>query len=88
MGHVGARRRRVVVRARGAGSVHDGGDKTYETYEELEAEYISGAVHPGDLKPSLSAMLNEILQPVRDHFKNNTEAKNLLAQIKKYKVTK
>ena len=66
----------------------NGGDKTYETYEELEAEYISGAVHPGDLKPSLSAMLNEILQPVRDHFKNNTEAKNLLAQIKKYKVTK
>jgi tyrosyl-tRNA synthetase len=66
----------------------NGGDKTYETYDELEADYVSGAVHPGDLKPSLAAMLNEILQPVRDHFKNNAEAKALLAQIKQYKVTK
>ena len=40
------------------------------------------------VRKEIWAMLNEILQPVRDHFKNNTEAKNLLAQIKKYKVTK
>lgn len=66
----------------------NGGDKTYENYEELEADYVSGDVHPGDLKPSLAAMLNVILQPVRDHFKNNAEAKALLAQIKSFKVTK
>ena len=32
--------------------------------------------------------INIILQPVRDHFTNDKEAKSLLDQIKKYKVTK
>lgn len=42
----------------------------------------------GDLKPSLSKALNTILQPVRDHFENNAEAKELLKKVKSYKVTK
>jgi tyrosyl-tRNA synthetase len=32
--------------------------------------------------------LNAILQPVRDHFENDENAKNLLKTIKAYKVTK
>jgi hypothetical protein len=43
---------------------------------------------PGDVKPALARHLNQILQPVRDHFTNNPEAKKLLDTIKKYKVTK
>jgi len=34
------------------------------TYEELCADYESGALHPGDLKPALAKHLNAILQPV------------------------
>ena len=49
---------------------------------------MSGALHPGDLKPALARQLNEILQPVRDHFENDAEAKALLKQVKGFKVTK
>eukprot|EP01027_Heterolobosea_sp_BB2_P026970 GEZU01042109.1.p1 GENE.GEZU01042109.1~~GEZU01042109.1.p1 ORF type:complete len:273 (+),score=146.70 GEZU01042109.1:50-868(+) len=65
----------------------NGGDKTYTTYEELEADYLSGALHPGDVKPALAKAINTILQPVRDHFKQPEPAK-LLKIVKSYKVTK
>lgn len=65
-----------------------GGDKSYTMYEELARDYASGELHPGDLKPALARHLNEILQPVRDHFENNAAAKELLKQVKSYKVTK
>ncbi|XAR56386.1 Tyrosine--tRNA ligase [Bertholletia excelsa] len=35
---------------------------TFNTYEELVAEYESGLLHPADLKPALSNALNKILQ--------------------------
>lgn len=66
----------------------NGGDKNYTTMEELIADYGSGALHPGDVKPALSKALNQILQPVRDHFKNNADAKKLLKTVKAYRVTR
>ncbi|KAM0838296.1 hypothetical protein ACQ4PT_061075 [Festuca glaucescens] len=54
-----------------------GGNRTYVTMEELLADYISGALHPGDVKPALAKAINQILQPVRDHFKKNSDAKVL-----------
>ncbi|KXZ46866.1 hypothetical protein GPECTOR_40g600 [Gonium pectorale] len=65
-----------------------GGDKKYMSAEELVADYEEGNLHPGDLKAGLSRHLNAILQPVRDHFENNAEAKELLKKVKSYKVTK
>eukprot|EP01006_Ploeotia_vitrea_P006537 TRINITY_DN13642_c0_g1_i1.p1 TRINITY_DN13642_c0_g1~~TRINITY_DN13642_c0_g1_i1.p1 ORF type:complete len:399 (-),score=243.39 TRINITY_DN13642_c0_g1_i1:62-1258(-) len=67
---------------------HDDGDKTYNTYEELEADFITGDVHPSDLKPCLTDAINDILEPVRQHFKNNAQAKELLKQVKSFKVTR
>lgn len=32
------------------------------TFEELIADYESGVLHPGDLKPALSKALNKILE--------------------------
>ncbi|KDO24317.1 tyrosyl-tRNA synthetase [Saprolegnia parasitica CBS 223.65] len=64
-----------------------GGDKTYLTYEELAADYAAEAIHPGDLKPTLTDYLNQILEPVRQHFSQG-EAKKLLAEIKKFKITR
>ncbi len=66
----------------------NGGNKTYTEFSEFEADFISGALHPADVKPSLSKALNTILQPVRDHFKNNKEAAALLKQVRSYKTTR
>ncbi|CAN1155713.1 Tyrosine--tRNA ligase 1, cytoplasmic [Linum perenne] len=66
----------------------NGGNKTFTNFEELVADYESGALHPGDLKPALSKALNKILQPVRNHFTNNARAKDLLKRVKGYRITR
>ncbi|XP_065860792.1 tyrosine--tRNA ligase 1, cytoplasmic [Euphorbia lathyris] len=66
----------------------NGGDRIFTSFEELVAEYGSGQLHPADLKPALSKALNKILQPVRDHFKNDANAKDLLKRVKGYRVTR
>ncbi|KAK3006227.1 hypothetical protein RJ639_017186, partial [Escallonia herrerae] len=63
--------------------VENGGSKTFTSFEEIIAEYKCGELHPSDLKPALSKALNVILQPVRDHFKHNAHAKELLKNVKK-----
>jgi tyrosyl-tRNA synthetase len=40
----------------------NGGSKTYKDIAELKKDYTEGLLHPGDLKPALSAGLNKILQ--------------------------
>jgi tyrosyl-tRNA synthetase len=69
-------------------SEDNGGNKTYTDIDELSQDYTSGALHPGDLKPALAKALNAILQPVRDHFDNDPDAKALLKQVKAYKTTR
>eukprot|EP01133_Synstelium_polycarpum_P017526 gene17526-20915_t len=64
-----------------------GGNKTYTSYAEIEADYLSTALHPSDLKPAVALAINKILQPVRDHFTNNKEAAALLKTVKSYAVT-
>ena len=62
----------------------NGGNKTYTDFTSFLEDYEAGLVHPGDLKPALSKGLNLLLEPVRLHFKYNTEAKSLLSTIKQY----
>lgn len=59
----------------------------YENYAALEADYISGKLFPSDLKPAVTAALNKILEPVRQHFASG-EPKKLLEKVKSFKVTK
>ncbi|KAL9670264.1 hypothetical protein QQ045_007815 [Rhodiola kirilowii] len=66
----------------------NGGDRIYQSFEDLVAEYESGELHPGDLKPSLAKAVNTILKPVRDHFANDPNAKDLLKRVKAYRVTR
>ena len=56
--------------------------RSYTAAAELKADFSSGALHPGDLKPALARQLNAILQPVRDHFERDDRAKELLKQVK------
>ncbi|KAK4794385.1 hypothetical protein SAY86_012379 [Trapa natans] len=69
-------------------SPENGGNKTFKTFDELAADYESGELHPGDLKPSLAKALNKILRPVRDHFSQDPNAKDLLKRVKGYRVTR
>jgi tyrosyl-tRNA synthetase len=45
-----------------------GGDSTYQSYAEMEKAFVSGTMHPQDLKKSCSSYLIEILKPVREHI--------------------
>ncbi|XP_009604713.1 tyrosine--tRNA ligase 1, cytoplasmic-like isoform X2 [Nicotiana tomentosiformis] len=69
-------------------SAENGGDKTFKNFEELAADYENGNLHPADLKPALSKAINKILQPVRDHLKNDQKAKDLMKRVKSFKVTR
>lgn len=66
----------------------NGGDKEYATYAELEADFVAGNLHPGDLKANVAVAINALLQPVRDHFERDPYAKRLLEQIKQWQVTR
>lgn len=66
----------------------NGGDVTYTSYEEIEKDYLDGRLHPKDVKTALAKIINALLQPVRDHFANDPEAKSLLAKVKSFKTTR
>ncbi|XP_015694466.1 tyrosine--tRNA ligase 1, cytoplasmic-like isoform X2 [Oryza brachyantha] len=60
----------------------NGGKKIFLSMEEFTADYESGTLHPVDVKLALEKSLNKILQPVRDHFGRNGEAKDLMKAIR------
>ena len=65
-----------------------GGVKTYSKYSDFEKDYLAGDLHPADIKPKLSSEINKLLEPVRNHFTTNKEAKDLFEKVKKFKITK
>ncbi|TVU06079.1 hypothetical protein EJB05_49271, partial [Eragrostis curvula] len=54
----------------------------YNKVEELFEDYSSGTLHPDDVKSALAKAINQILQPVRDPFDNNSDAKALFSTVK------
>ena len=65
-----------------------GGDKTYNTYEEMCEDYLKGDLFPGDVKPNVARLINDMIEPVRKHFENDPEAKKILKLVKSFKVTR
>ncbi|HSV42354.1 MAG TPA: tyrosine--tRNA ligase [Methanomassiliicoccales archaeon] len=63
-----------------------GGNLTFPSYEELEAAYLAGKIHPMDLKNNVGEVLSEVLAPVRDYFQakpeNYDRVKAIIAQLK------
>ncbi|MFH1788968.1 MAG: tyrosine--tRNA ligase [Candidatus Altiarchaeota archaeon] len=43
-----------------------GGDVSYDSYERLEGDYLSGKLHPQDLKSAVSTALSALLEPVKE----------------------
>ena len=64
------------------------GCREYTTVEALAEDYKSGALHPKDLKDALAAALNKILEPVRQHFEQDANAKALLKKVRSYATTR
>ena len=64
------------------------GEAKYSDFETFQADYLNGKIHPGDLKPVVAARINAYLEPVRQHFRENEEARKLLERVKSFRVTK
>jgi tyrosyl-tRNA synthetase len=60
-----------------------GGDKTYSDFASLQADYVSGALHPGDLKPAVARCLIDWFAPIREYVAQHPEGLEFLKNIKK-----
>lgn len=58
-----------------------GGNIEVTSYTELENLYVQGKIHPLDLKKATAEALIKKLEPVRNYFNNNKEAKFIAEKI-------
>lgn len=65
-----------------------GGDISFKSYEELEKTFAEKQLFPLDLKNAVIGYLNALLQPIRDHFENDSAAKALLTEVQGYQTTR
>ena len=65
-----------------------GGNLEFNSYSELEKTFIAKEVHPLDVKNTCTKYINELLKPVRKHFEENKEAKDLLEQVNSFQITR
>lgn len=68
-------------------NIDDKGEIIYNNYQQLHDDFLNGVIHPADLKPTVAQRINEIIEPVRQHFETGDAAK-LLNEVRKYKLTK
>ena len=50
-----------------------GGDLEYGSYDLLEDDFVSGELHPADLKPAAAAAISDVIDPVRRRLNGNPE---------------
>merc|ERR1712050_593908 len=62
----------------------NGGDKTYSDVKALEADFASGALHPGDLKPALSKAINAVLESFRTGLKDSVVLQKAQKELDAY----
>ncbi|MDP2873807.1 MAG: tyrosine--tRNA ligase [bacterium] len=65
-----------------------GGTVTVGSFTELEKSFAEKQIHPQDLKKTVSQLLDELIEPVRRHFKENKEARLLLEKVQSFQVTR
>jgi len=61
-----------------------GGDIEYNSYADIEKDFVAEKLHPMDLKQLVANYVDEMIKPVREHFENNPEAKKLLEQVESF----
>jgi tyrosyl-tRNA synthetase len=67
------------------GAVFTAGGTTYSDFATVRSKFLVGEISEEDLKRGLVSSLNTLLEPVRNHFANDENAKNLLALVQQYK---
>ncbi len=50
-----------------------GGDLVYNGYQEVENDFLSGDLHPQDLKKAVARELTDILEPIRKRFEGKED---------------
>jgi tyrosyl-tRNA synthetase len=65
-----------------------GGDVSYANYTELEQDFADKKLFPLDLKNAVVEYIDQLLQPVRDHFTNDPRAKQLLEDVQSFQITR
>jgi tyrosyl-tRNA synthetase len=68
--------------------VRYGGNIEFNSFEELQRVYRKGGLHPKDLKNAVAERLAEILEPVREYFERDKEAKEFLETVRRAKITR
>lgn len=51
-------------------SAEHGGDIEFTNFEDLESAFAKQDIHPGDLKMSVEAAINKLLEPIQNIFKD------------------
>jgi tyrosyl-tRNA synthetase len=64
-----------------------GGNKIYNSYAEVEKDFLEKKLHPMDLKNGVAESLVELLEPAREHFSKG-KAKEMLVEMEKLLITK
>lgn len=50
-----------------------GGRLVYDTYAEVEADYVAGELHPQDLKTAVAVEIDAAIEPIRSYFDDRSE---------------
>ena len=64
-----------------------GGDVTFHSYNDLEAAYVKGEMHPADLKNAVAIHLEKMISPIRRHFESG-HPKDLFDFVRGQQVTR
>jgi len=58
-----------------------GGNRTFQSYVELESAFVAKEIHPMDLKTATAKAIDGMIEPVRKHFAADAKARKLLEQV-------
>jgi len=67
------------------GATFTAGSTTYQDFLSVRAAFLAGEITEEALKRGLINELNKMLEPVRSHFTNDENARDLLASVQQYK---
>ena len=65
-----------------------GGNLEFTNISDFEKAYTEGQIFPLDLKINVIRIINSLLEPVRQYFKNNPELMKLAEKVKSYQSKK
>ncbi len=60
-----------------------GGNKSYTDFAQVQADFVSGGLHPMDLKNGVADALIALLQPVRDYFAKHQDNWQFVQSLRK-----